>query len=60
MVKAYVWIDTEKVRKELPENAIRPGAAVDAKIHCGKRAIGYVWFHDAIEYLQSRVIFPYF
>jgi multidrug efflux pump subunit AcrA (membrane-fusion protein) len=60
MVKAYVWIDTAKLRKELPENAIRPGAAADAKINCGRRAIGYVWFHDAIEYLQSRVIFPYF
>ncbi len=60
MVKAYVAIDTAKLRKELPENAIRPGAAVDGKIHCGKRPIGYVWFHDAIEYLQSRVIFPYF
>jgi hypothetical protein len=55
-----VAIDTEQLRKELPENAIRPGAAVNAKINCGKRAIGYVWFHDAIEYLQSRVIFPYF
>jgi hypothetical protein len=60
MVLAYVAIDTEQLRKELPENAIRPGAAVNAKINCGTRAIGYVWFHDAIEYVQSRVIFPYF
>jgi hypothetical protein len=60
MVLAKVAIDTKKLRKELPENAIRPGAAVNAKINCGKRAIGYVWFHDAIEYLQSRVIFPWF
>ena len=59
MVTVKVAIDTEQLRKELPENAIRPGAAVNAKINCGKRAIGYVWFHDAIEYLQSRVIFPY-
>jgi hypothetical protein len=60
MVLVKVAIDTEKLRKELPENAIRPGAAVNAKICCGKRAIGYVWFHDALEYVQSRVIFPYF
>jgi hypothetical protein len=60
LVKAYVAIDTAKLRKELPEGALRPGAAVDGKIHCGKRAIGYVWFHDAIEYVQSRILFPYF
>jgi hypothetical protein len=60
MVLTKVSIDTKALRKELPDNAIRPGAAVNAKINCGKRAIGYVWFHDAIEYVQSRVIFPWF
>jgi hypothetical protein len=24
----------------------RPGVSVTAKIHCGRRALGYVWFHE--------------
>jgi len=51
-------IDTEKLRKEVP--AIRPGASVSGKIYCGRRAVGYVWFHDAVAYVQSRIIFPWF
>jgi multidrug efflux pump subunit AcrA (membrane-fusion protein) len=35
----------------------RPGAAVNARIDCGRRSIGYVWFHDVIEFIQSRVLF---
>jgi multidrug efflux pump subunit AcrA (membrane-fusion protein) len=35
----------------------RPGATVTAKLLCGRRAIGYTWFHEAIEWLQSRVFF---
>ena len=25
---------------------LRPGAKVRAKIHCGKRSLGFVWFHE--------------
>ena len=32
---------------------------VRAKIHCGRAAIGYVWFHDLWEFLQSRVFFRF-
>lgn len=53
-----VGIDTETLRAELPE--LRPGAAVRARVRCGKRAIGYVWLHDAIAYLQSRIFFRLF
>lgn len=28
---------------------LRPGATVTAKFHCGRRSIGYVWFHDIID-----------
>jgi multidrug efflux pump subunit AcrA (membrane-fusion protein) len=35
----------------------RPGATVTAKVYCGKRPIGYVWLHDAIAFLQSKVLF---
>ena len=36
------------------------GATVRARVRCGKRAIGYVWLHDAIAYLQSRIFFRLF
>lgn len=35
----------------------RPGASVVARIHCGRRAIGYVWFRQVIEAVQSRLLF---
>jgi multidrug efflux pump subunit AcrA (membrane-fusion protein) len=35
----------------------RPGATATAKIHCGRRALGYVWFHDVIEALRSWWLF---
>jgi len=49
-----VAIDEE----ELP--SLRAGATVDAKVYCGKRPIGYVWFHDFIGFIQSRILFRYF
>ena len=33
------------------------GAAVTAKIHCGKRSVGYCWFHELFEFVQSRLLF---
>ena len=33
------------------------GAAVTAKIHCGTCSIGYAWFHELIEFVQSRLLF---
>jgi hypothetical protein len=33
---------------------LRPGATVIARIHCGRRAIGYVWLHDLFEFVQSH------
>jgi hypothetical protein len=34
-----------------------PGSTVTAKVYCGRRAIGYVWFHEAWEWLQSNILF---
>ncbi|MDR1494102.1 MAG: HlyD family efflux transporter periplasmic adaptor subunit [Planctomycetaceae bacterium] len=42
--------------EELPDK-LRPGVSVTAKIHCGKKPVGYVMFHDAIAYLQKTIIF---
>lgn len=40
---------------ELPE--LRCGTTVNARILCGSRSIGYVWFRDLIETVQSEVLF---
>ena len=42
-------------KDELPQ--LRPGASVVAKLHCGRESIGYVWFHDLIEFVQAKVLF---
>lgn len=43
---------------ELPQR--RPGAEAAAHIHCGRRAVGYVWLSDAYAFLRSQVLFRWF
>ncbi|MBN2474172.1 MAG: HlyD family efflux transporter periplasmic adaptor subunit [Pirellulales bacterium] len=45
-------------KEQLPD--LRPGATVTANVYCGRRPIGYVWFHDLIAFVQSRILFRYF
>lgn len=33
---------------------------VRARIHCGKRSLGYVWMHDFFEFVQSKILFNIF
>ena len=35
----------------------RPGTEVKAKVLCGTEPIGYVWFHELIEFIQSTLLF---
>ncbi|MGE0608771.1 MAG: hypothetical protein AB7O62_16880 [Pirellulales bacterium] len=35
----------------------RPGATVVAKVHCGRRPLGFVWFHEVWEALQRKLLF---
>ena len=42
-----------------PANQLKVGADVKAKVQCGQRAIGYVWFHDLFEFVQSRILFRF-
>jgi hypothetical protein len=42
-------------KTQLPD--LRPGASVTARIDCGTRPIGYVWFHDVWEFVQTQVLF---
>ncbi len=47
---------TLRVTVDFPQHdvpALRPGATAIAKIHCGRRSLGYVWLHDLYDYLRS-------
>ena len=58
-VKMVVKFEQEELKKLVPNPAseLKVGADVKAKVFCGKRAIGYVWFSDLFEFIQSRVLF---
>lgn len=53
-VRILVAID-EKDEKDIQNK--RPGSAVTGKVLCGRRAIGYCWFHEALEWVQANVFF---
>lgn len=36
---------------------LRPGATAIPRIRCGRHSLGYVWFHDLIDALRTRVLF---
>src|SRR5690606_5960269 len=37
-------VTVEFPKRDVP--GLRPGATAIAKIHCGRRSLGYVWLHD--------------
>ena len=45
-----VRVDVEVDKQDLVDP--RPGADVTAKIHCGRRPIGFVWLHDLYGWLH--------
>lgn len=42
-------------RAEIPR--LRPGADVIAKVHCGRRSLGFVLLHDIWNAIQTRLLF---
>jgi len=58
-VKMRVAFAQEALRDlvEDPTTELKVGADVKAKILCGKEPIGYVWFSDLFEFVQSRILF---
>jgi multidrug efflux pump subunit AcrA (membrane-fusion protein) len=40
-----------------PLPPLRPGAEATAKVYCVKRALGYVWLHDAVDFVRTKVWF---
>jgi hypothetical protein len=51
IVRVAMDVDTES------RGVLRPGATVFAKINCGRRSIGYVWFHDLIDALRNWIAY---
>jgi hypothetical protein len=71
-VPIKIAIDYQSLRQELntrrtkdskdqeEQVALRPGTQVSAKVYCGRRSIGFVWLHDAIAFVQSKILFRFF
>ncbi len=53
-----VLIDVAINKDDVPVR--RDGAGVTAQVHCGRAAIGYVWFHDLVSFVQSKILFRIF
>jgi hypothetical protein len=54
-VLVRVSFDQQALRKAIAEPKI--GASATAKVDCGKRAIGYVWFHDLVDFIRAKILF---
>jgi hypothetical protein len=52
-VLVRVTIDPQRHEKE----ELGAGASVTARINCGRRPLGYVWFHDVLSFIQSQILF---
>lgn len=52
---AHVLVTVRFDRDQIPR--LRPGATVVPRIDCGKRPLGYVWFHSVWEAIQKYVLF---
>jgi multidrug efflux pump subunit AcrA (membrane-fusion protein) len=50
-VLATVALDREQIQP------LVPGAGVTAKIYCGRRSLGYVWFHDLLDAVRRWILF---
>jgi hypothetical protein len=47
-------------KQDIDPANLRDGATVTGKVHCGRRSIGYVWFHDLLAFIQAKVLFRFF
>ena len=46
-------------RDQIPAEALHPYTGVQAKIKCGKRPLGVVWFRDVWHFLKSNIWFRF-
>lgn len=52
---ASVLVTVRIDRDQVP--GLRPSATVVSRIHCGRRSVGFVWFHGLWETIQKKVLF---
>jgi len=52
-----VLVTVEIDRTAIPAAQLRPGATVIPHIHCGQRPIGFVWFHELLHVVWTRLLF---
>ena len=53
--ESTVLVTVDIVESEIGE--LRPGATVIPRIDCGRRSLGYVWFHGVWDWFKTRVMF---
>ncbi len=46
-------------KNDIAKENLRAGATVTGKVHCGRRSLGYVWFHDLLSFIQSKIFFRF-
>ncbi|MEK6236065.1 MAG: HlyD family efflux transporter periplasmic adaptor subunit [Planctomycetales bacterium] len=54
---SIILITVKFDKSQLSPAMLRPGAGVTAKIHCGRRSIGYVWLHDHVDWVRREILF---
>ncbi len=52
-----VLVTVDVDRSSIPADLLRPGATVIPHIHCGTRPIGFVWFHELIHAIRTKLLF---
>jgi hypothetical protein len=57
-VRVLVSFDQSRLREVVTDPKVDNTAT--AKIHCGTRAIGYVWLHDLIDFVRAKILFRIF
>jgi len=57
-VLVKVSFDQPRLREVIADPKI--GATATAKVHCGRRAIGYVYLHDLVDFVRSKILFRVF
>ena len=54
-VLVRVKFDQKMLRDTFAEPKI--GATVTARIHCGRRSFAFVWLHDLVDFVRSKILF---
>lgn len=53
----FVPVTVNVTSTDLPP--LYTGADIQGKVLCGQRALGYVWFHDLIEFVENKILFMF-